>query len=226
MTLVSCGVSSESSSDSEKQRQERLAAQMEAELGDDTLDVPSFPGGDGALMKYISSNLRYPQSAVDNNIQGKVIVELVVEKDGKVGEVKVVRGIHPDLDKEAIRVCKTMPKFNPGKDANGEPVRSVCTLPVLFKLQTGDMSETPVAAAAQNEPVSEPSTCSKCGGTGKVRCSKCGGKGKYWVSSMPDDYQVGCKKCGGHGYWVESDNNIVKGSGKMKCPKCHGTGHE
>ncbi len=264
MTLVSCGGSrSESSSDTEKQRQEKMAAEMAAELGEmeDTdgneLEIeegigdwgddvyksapimPSFPGGNGALMKFLSDNVRYPQSVVDTNIQGKVVVQFVVEKDGKVGEVKVVRSVHPDLDKEAIRVCKTLPKFNPGKDDNGEPVRVVYTLPVTFKPQTGDMSEAPIADATQNEVASEPTTCSKCGGSGEVRCSKCGGKG-YTVKRQSGDSgwydevyyfksYYGCKKCGGRGYKTDNgyaNEHMRKGSGKMKCPKCHGTGHE
>jgi protein TonB len=97
--------------------------------------MPSFPGGDGALMKYLSSNIRYPQAAADNNIQGKVVVQFVVEKDGRIGEVKVVRGVDKDLDNEAKRVCKSLPKFSPGRNAVGDPVRVWYTLPVQFKLQ-------------------------------------------------------------------------------------------
>ena len=97
--------------------------------------MPSYPGGSGALMKYISSHIHYPQSAQDNNISGKVIVQFVVEKDGSIGEVKVVRGVDKALDAEAKRVCKSLPKFSPGKNANGDPVRVWFTQPVTFKLQ-------------------------------------------------------------------------------------------
>ena len=96
--------------------------------------MPSFPGGDGALMSFINKNIRYPQAAQDNNIQGKVVVQFVVTKTGKVGEVKVVRGVDKDLDREAVRVCKMLPKFSPGRNAVGDPVRVWYTLPVTFKL--------------------------------------------------------------------------------------------
>lgn len=97
--------------------------------------MPSFPGGDGALMKYIWSHIRYPENAAANNINGKVIVQFVVEKDGSIGEVKVARSVDKELDTEAIRVCKTLPKFSPGRNAIGEPVRVWYTLPITFKLQ-------------------------------------------------------------------------------------------
>jgi protein TonB len=97
--------------------------------------MPSFPGGDAALMSHINKNIRYPQVAQDNGVQGKVIVQFVVEKDGRVGDVKVARGVDKDLDREAVRVCKTLPKFSPGRNAVGDPVRVWYTLPITFKLQ-------------------------------------------------------------------------------------------
>ena len=96
--------------------------------------MPQFPGGEAALMKYLSSHINYPPMAAENNVQGKVILQFVVEKDGKVGEVKVARSVDKDLDREAIRVVKTLPKFTPGRQ-NGQPVRVWYTLPVTFKLQ-------------------------------------------------------------------------------------------
>lgn len=96
--------------------------------------MPSFPGGNGALMNYLSSHVQYPTAAKDNGIQGKVIVQFVVEKDGRIGEVKVVRGVDKDLDREAVRVCKSLPRFSPGLNANREPVRVWYTMPVTFKL--------------------------------------------------------------------------------------------
>lgn len=97
--------------------------------------MPSFPGGTGELMKFIAFNIRYPESAKDSYIQGKVIVQFVVEKDGSIGEVKVVRGVDKALDIEAVRLCKTLPKFNPGRNANGDPVRVWFTQPITFKLE-------------------------------------------------------------------------------------------
>ena len=94
----------------------------------------SFPGGQSALMKWLSSNLRYPELAQQNNVQGKVIVKFTVEKDGSITNPTVVRGVDKDLDREAIRVVKKMPRWTPGKN-NGAAVRSYFTLPVTFKLQ-------------------------------------------------------------------------------------------
>lgn len=96
--------------------------------------MPAFPGGDGELMKYLSSHINYPPMAMENNIQGRVIVQFVVTKTGKVGEVKVVRGVDRDLDNEAVRVVKSLPDFIPGR-MNGQAVNVWYTLPVTFKLQ-------------------------------------------------------------------------------------------
>ena len=94
--------------------------------------MPLFPGGDAALMKYIESHINYPLMAAKNKVQGRVIVQFVVEKDGSIGEVKVVRSVDKDLDKEAIRLVKSLPKFTPGRQ-NGQVVRVWYTLPVPFK---------------------------------------------------------------------------------------------
>ena len=96
--------------------------------------MPQFPGGEAALMKFLASHINYPPMAAENNVQGKVIVQFVVDKTGKVGEVKVVRNVDKDLDNEAIRVCKALPKFTPGRQ-NGRPVSVWYTLPIQFKLQ-------------------------------------------------------------------------------------------
>lgn len=92
-----------------------------------------FPGGQQALMKWLSSNIRYPESAQQNDIQGRVVVNFVVEKDGSVSQVKIAKGVDKDLDREAIRVVQKMPKWTPGKN-NGVAVRSYFNLPVTFRL--------------------------------------------------------------------------------------------
>ena len=97
--------------------------------------MPTFPGGDAALMQYLSSHIKYPAAAAENGIQGRVTVQFVVTKTGAIGEVKVVRSKDPDLDKEAVRVVKSLPKFNPGR-MNGQAVAVWYTLPVNFKLAT------------------------------------------------------------------------------------------
>ena len=96
--------------------------------------MPQFPGGETALMKYLQSHINYPPMAAENNVQGRVVVQFVVDKTGKVGEVKIVRSVDKDLDKEAARVCASLPKFTPGRQ-NGQAVSVWYTLPVTFKLQ-------------------------------------------------------------------------------------------
>lgn len=96
--------------------------------------MPSFPGGQGALNEYLSKTIRYPVAAEENGIQGRVIVQFVVEKDGSISDVRVVRSVDPSLDKEAVRVAKSMPRWIPGKQ-NGSAVRVKFTLPVSFRLQ-------------------------------------------------------------------------------------------
>lgn len=95
---------------------------------------PEFPGGTGALMKFLGDNIKYPVIAQENGIQGRVITTFVVERDGSITDVQVVRGQDPSLDKEAVRVIKTMPKWKPGQQ-RGKPVRVRFTLPVQFRLQ-------------------------------------------------------------------------------------------
>lgn len=97
-------------------------------------EMPSFPGGNGALMSYLQSNVKYPIVAQENGVQGRVQIGFVVEPDGSISGVKVVRSVDPSLDKEAMRVVRSMPRWNPGKQ-NGQAVRVKYTVPVLFRLQ-------------------------------------------------------------------------------------------
>lgn len=93
-----------------------------------------FPGGTAELMKWLSRNVKYPEIALENNIQGRVMVKFVVERDGSTSNVEIARGVDPALDKEAIRVVKAMPKWKPGKQ-RGKPVRCSFILPVQFRIQ-------------------------------------------------------------------------------------------
>lgn len=95
--------------------------------------MPQFPGGEAALMKYIEAHIQYPAEALKNRIKGHVVVQFVVDKKGKIGEVKVLRSVDKDLDKEAVRVVKSLPKFTPGRQ-NGKAVSVWYTLPVTFTL--------------------------------------------------------------------------------------------
>ena len=96
--------------------------------------MPEFPGGMKELLKFLQNNLKYPENAMKNNVQGRVIVQFVVEKDGTLTEFKVARSVDPDLDAEALRVLQIMPKWKPGMQ-RGKIVRVKFTVPVSFKLQ-------------------------------------------------------------------------------------------
>ena len=96
--------------------------------------MPAFPGGEAALMMYIRDNISYPSIAEEKNVQGRVVVQFVVDTIGQVGEVKVVRSVDQDLDREAVRVVNTLPRFTPGTQS-GKPVNVWYTLPVNFKLE-------------------------------------------------------------------------------------------
>ena len=111
------------------------------ELGGEVLKIfevveqnPTFPGGTAALMSWLSQNIKYPVIAAENGVKGRVIVQFVVEKDGSITDVVVVKSVDPSLDKEATRVIKNMPHWIPGRQ-NGSPVRVRFTVPVTFTLQ-------------------------------------------------------------------------------------------
>lgn len=107
-------------------------------VGEKVFDVveeqPSFPGGQGALISWLAENIKYPVEAAKAGIQGRVIVQFVVTATGSIADVKVVRGVEPSLDKEAVRVIISMPKWTPGKQ-NGTAVNVRYTYPVTFRLQ-------------------------------------------------------------------------------------------
>ena len=96
--------------------------------------MPMYPGGDAALMQYLSSNIHYPAVAAENGVQGRVVVGFVVERDGSITDVNVMRSVDPSLDREAVRVGKNMPRWTPGKQ-NGSAVRVKYQVPVTFRLQ-------------------------------------------------------------------------------------------
>lgn len=97
-------------------------------------NMPEFPGGNGALFQYLSKNIKYPAIPQEEGIQGRVIIQFVVDKDGTITDPVVVRSVDPYLDKEALRVIKAMPKWKPGLQRN-KAVRVKYTVPVAFRLQ-------------------------------------------------------------------------------------------
>lgn len=96
--------------------------------------MPEYPGGMEALSSFLSENIVYPDEAQEKGISGRVMVQYVIEKDGSVTEVKVMKGVDPLLDAEAVRVVKAMPKWKPGT-VNGKPVRVKYMLPIVFKIK-------------------------------------------------------------------------------------------
>ena len=97
-------------------------------------EMPEFPGGMGECMKFLAKNIKYPTIAQENGVQGRVIVQFVVNRDGSIVDPVVMRGVDPHLDKEALRVIGMMPKWKPGKQ-RGKEVRVKYTVPVMFRLQ-------------------------------------------------------------------------------------------
>ena len=134
----------------QKQEMEGTRVVVKAESAEDTAQIknaestektfevveqmPTFPGGDAALMKYLSENIKYPKAAEKAGEQGRVVVNFIVEKDGAISNVNVVRSVTPTLDAEAVRVIKAMPKWVPGKQ-DGQSVRVKYNVPVSFRLQ-------------------------------------------------------------------------------------------
>ena len=146
LNVVEDNVETESieiNTEDDKEAEVVIAAPVEAPVEEEEEEVvfvvvesmPEFPGGTQALFKYLSENVKYPVIAQENGIQGRVICQFVVNKDGSIVDVEVVRsGGDPSLDKEAVRVIKSMPKWKPGKQ-RGKAVRVKYTVPVNFKLQ-------------------------------------------------------------------------------------------
>lgn len=112
-------------------------------------EQPEYPGGMPALYTYLQKNIKYPQSAKDNGIQGKVFVSFVIEKNGSITNVKVLKGINgaPECDSEAVRVIRMMPDWTPGK-LNGKPVRAKYTIPIKFSIS--GMEENPTFPGGQS----------------------------------------------------------------------------
>lgn len=130
--------------DRSKEKLDELLKNQKDEAGTGPIDsnrtfevveqMPQYPGGNGALMQFLSSNIKYPTIAAENGVEGRVTVRFVVSKDGSIKDVKVAKSVDPALDKEAVRVVKSMPNWIPGKQ-NGRAVNVYYNVPVTFKLQ-------------------------------------------------------------------------------------------
>ncbi len=130
-------IDAETDDEEEIEEQQIVEEEPEEEKEDEIFvfveDQPSFPGGDEARIKYLQENIHYPEMAKESGIQGTVYVTFVVEKDGRITNVKVLRGIGGGCDEEAVRIIKNMPRWKPGKQ-RGRPVRAQFNMPIRFVL--------------------------------------------------------------------------------------------
>ena len=113
--------------------QKTVVSEKDQKVYDMVEEMPEYPGGMEALMKYLTTNVKYPKDAVKQKIQGRVMVTFIVDTDGSITDVKVVKAVFPSIDKESVRVVKNMPKWKPGKK-DGRPVKVKYTLPLAFHL--------------------------------------------------------------------------------------------
>lgn len=117
-----------------REYENRQSQQSDNKVYEKVEQMPSFPGGEAALMRYLSSNVHYPVVAEENGVQGKVFLTFVIERDGSITDVKVVKSVDPALDKEAVRVIKNMPQWRAGTQ-DGKPVCVKITMPIIFRLE-------------------------------------------------------------------------------------------
>ncbi|MFW6019813.1 MAG: energy transducer TonB [Bacteroidales bacterium] len=118
-----------------------VQAQDEEEIFSVVEDAPQFPGGEKARVNFIKDNLEYPESARKNNVEGTIYITFVVEQDGSISEVELLRGIEESCNKEALKVVKSMPKWRPGKQ-RGKAVRVRFNMPIRFKLEDQKTDES------------------------------------------------------------------------------------
>ncbi len=114
--------------------QKTVMSQKNQIVYDQVEQMPEYPGGMPALMEFLRNNVKYPQDALKQKVEGRVMVQFVVETDGSITDLKVAKKVFPSLDAEGIRVAKAMPKWTPGKQ-NGKPVRVQYNLPIVFRLR-------------------------------------------------------------------------------------------
>jgi len=126
--VIEVAVSTSTATVEVEQEEERIPVFVVVE------EMPMFPGGEAALLNYIATNIKYPERAQENNIQGRVFVQFAVTSRGNIGEVRVLRGVDPDLDAEAIRVVQSLPTFRPGRQG-GQPVAVWYQVPITFQLR-------------------------------------------------------------------------------------------
>ena len=114
--------------------QKTVVSQSNQNVYDQVEEMPEFPGGMSAMIEFLQTNIKYPKDAIKQDVGGRVMVMFVVETDGSISNVRVARKVFPSLDKEAVRVVKTMPKWKPGKE-KGRAVRVNFTMPIVFSIK-------------------------------------------------------------------------------------------
>lgn len=188
-------------------------------------EMPQFPGGPHAMFEYLSKNIKYPVVAEENGVQGRVIVTFIVESDGSVTNTKVVKSVDPSLDKEALRVVKSMPHWIPGRQ-NGSAVRVQYTVPVTFKLEESSQQKQ-INFQSQNGNTIRPQTTTSSTGpvdiktierrlheilTAVIKENKSNWL-LYFSEKYQTDYKKACKKADLEGgeypriWWAESDDD-------------------
>ena len=210
--LLASNISCTSTETQEANTEVMESRAVEGEVFQVVEEMPEFPGGMAECMKWLAQNIKYPAEAQEKGIQGRVIVQMVVEKDGTITHAKVVRGVDPLLDTEALRVVNSSPKWKPGKQ-NGEAVRVKYTLPIMFRLG-GDSSDSKTAEAPKEAKVDENGVHQVCEEMpefpgGMRECMNWLGKN----INYPED----CKKAGIQGRVIIQF--VVDKDGSIKSPK-------
>ena len=210
--LLASNISCTSTETQEANTEVMESRAVEGEVFQVVEEMPEFPGGMAECMKWLAQNIKYPAEAQEKGIQGRVIVQMVVEKDGTITHAKVVRGVDPLLDTEALRVVNSSPKWKPGKQ-NGEAVRVKYTLPIMFRLG-GDSSDSKTAEAPKEAKVDENGIHQVCEEMpefpgGMRECMNWLGKN----INYPED----CKKAGIQGRVIIQF--VVDKDGSIKSPK-------
>lgn len=113
--------------------QKTVVSQTDQKVSDTVEQMPEYPGGMQAMIEFLQTNIKYPEDAAKQKVEGRVMVEFVVETDGSVSDVHVAKQVFPSLDAEAIRVVQAMPKWTPGKE-KGKVVRVKYNLPIVFRM--------------------------------------------------------------------------------------------
>lgn len=181
-------------------------------------EMPSFPGGEMALEKYIETSIIYPLEAKKEKVGGNVVVEFVINKNGTISNANLEKDIGGGCGNEALRIVSEMPFWNPGHH-NGYPKRVRKSLIIPFVLPAPIFQTCNLCSG--NGSINSLSNCSLCSGNGYSQCSFCSGQGNNTCSKCHGGGRLSCGKCGGDGY---NNCRSCSGAGTKKCSRCNGYG--